>query len=65
MAHPGRDQIAGMGEVAKQRLVQELVPHPTIEAFDKAVLHWLAGRDVVPFERVSGLLCIADWVHAS
>ena len=51
---PGRDQIAGMGEVAEQRLVQELVPHPAVEAFDKAVLHRLARRDVVPFDLVLG-----------
>lgn len=34
---PGRNQIAGMGEVAEQRLVQELVPHPAIEALNEAV----------------------------
>ena len=51
---PGRDQIAGMGEVAEQRLVQELVPHPAIEAFHETVLHRLSGRDVVPFDLVLG-----------
>ena len=47
------DQIAGMGEVVEQGLVQELVPHPAVEAFDKAVLHPFTGRDVVPFHLVS------------
>ena len=51
---PSRDQIAGMGEVAEQRLIQELVPHPTVEAFDETVLHGLAGRDLVPFDPLLG-----------
>ncbi len=45
---PGRNQIANAGQIAEQRLVQNLVPHPAVEAFDKAVLHWFARRDVVP-----------------
>lgn len=45
----GRDQIAGVGEVAEQRLVQKLVPHPTVEAFHKAILHGLARCDVVSY----------------
>lgn len=35
VGHPGRDQIAGMGEVAEQGLVQKCVPHPAVEAFDE------------------------------
>lgn len=46
------DQIAGMGEVVEQGLVQERVPHPAVEAFDKAVLHRSTGRDVVSFHLV-------------
>lgn len=50
----GCEQIAGMGEVAKQCLVQKLVSHPAVEAFDETVLHQLARRDVVPFDLVLG-----------
>ena len=68
---PCRHQFAGIVEVAEQGFVQKLVPHPAIEAFYEAVLHWLAGRDVVPFNLglgaplqngVQGQLCpiIAD-----
>ncbi len=49
---PGCEQIAGMGEVAKQRLVQKLIPHPAVEAFDETVLHRLARRDVMPIDLV-------------
>ena len=31
-------------------LVQALVTQSAVEAFDKAVLHGLAGRDVVPLD---------------
>ena len=51
---PVGNELAGMCQVAKQCLSQELVPHPTVEAFDEAVLHGLAGRDVVPFDLVLG-----------
>ena len=51
---PGRNQVAGMGEVAEQRLVQELVPHPAVEAFHETILHRLAWRDVVPLDLVLG-----------
>lgn len=34
---PFGDQIARVGDVAKQRLIQKLVPHSTIEAFHEAV----------------------------
>ena len=46
--------ITGLCQVAEQRLVQELVPHPAVEAFDETVLHRLARRDVVPFDLVLG-----------
>lgn len=51
---PFGDQIARVGDVAKQRLIQELVPHSTIEAFHEAVLHWLSRRDVMPFDLLLG-----------
>lgn len=34
VGHPSRDQITGMGEVAEQRLLQTLIPHRAVEAFD-------------------------------
>src|SRR3546814_14874405 len=39
-----------MIEVEEQRLVQKLITHPAIEALDIAVLHRLAGRDVMPLD---------------
>ena len=50
----GRHQLAGMGEVAEQGLVQKLVPHPAVEALDKSILRGLSGRDVVPFGLLLG-----------
>ena len=37
-----------MTEVVEQVFVQAFVTHPAVEAFDEPVLHWLAGRDVMP-----------------
>jgi len=34
----------------KQGLVQQFIPHPPVEGFDEAVLHGLAGGDVVPVD---------------
>lgn len=51
---PSCDQLARMSPVAEQGLVQELVAHPSIEAFDKTILHWLARRDVMPVDPVLG-----------
>lgn len=35
-----------MGEIAEHGLVEQLVPHPTVEALHEAVLHWLSpSRD--------------------
>ena len=50
--HAGCDQIARMGEVAKQSFDQKLVPLPVVEAFDKAALHRPAWRDAMPFNCV-------------
>ena len=43
----GRDQIAGMGAVAKQRLVQKLVPHFAVVAYN------LLDRDSLALEEVA------------
>ena len=43
-----------MNWAAEHRFVQELVAHSAVEAFHKPILHWLAGRDVVPFDLMRG-----------
>jgi hypothetical protein len=35
-------------ETEEQTLIEQLVPHPAIEAFAKTILHGFAGRDEVP-----------------
>lgn len=44
---PFRDCGAGLSEQRKQSLVEALVAEAAVEAFDEAVLHWLAGGDVM------------------
>ena len=51
---PFPDRGAGMGHVAEHGLVQKLVAHAAVETLDKAVLHWLAGSDVVPLDVALG-----------
>ena len=50
VGRPSRDQITGMGEISVPRFVEKLVAHPAVAAFDKAVLHRLTWRDIVPFD---------------
>ena len=38
----------GMAQRREQVFVQAFLAHLSIEAFHQAVLHWLAGRDVMP-----------------
>lgn len=52
VVHPFSDGLPCLIETEEQRLVQELVPHLAIEAFDIAVLHGLAGGDVMPIDLV-------------
>jgi hypothetical protein len=40
-----------MVEIAEQRLVQEFVAEPAVEALDEGVLGWLARRDGSPCGR--------------
>jgi len=47
---PFLDDLTSLVEVCKQVLVEAFVAQPAVEAFDKAVLHRLAGRDVVPLD---------------
>lgn len=47
---PAGDLLAGMGKAGEQRLVEQFVAHPPIEALDIGVLGRLAGRGVVPLD---------------
>ena len=47
---PGRERGAGMAQGREQRLVQEFVTQPTVEALNEGILCGLAGRDVVPVD---------------
>ena len=48
IAPPGLQYGTGVRQRAEQRLVQQLVAQPAVEAFDEAVLLRLARRDVMP-----------------
>ena len=48
VAPPGFEHDAGVRQGPEQRLVQQLVTQPPVEAFVEAVLLGLARRDVVP-----------------
>lgn len=50
---PGGEAGPKIGEVGEQRLVEQLVPQPAIEAFDEAILHRLARGDVMPVDPLS------------
>src|SRR6266536_1570026 len=45
---PGLQYGTGVRRRFEQRLVQQLIAEPAVEAFDEAVLLRFAGRDVVP-----------------
>jgi hypothetical protein len=47
---PCRDQMAGMAQGREQVLVKAFIPKAAIEALDKAVLHRLSRRDVMPLD---------------
>ena len=48
--NPGSDLDPCVGKAHEQGLVQQFVAHAAVEAFDEAVLHRLAGGDVMPFD---------------
>ena len=50
VGYPVRNDGSGVNWAGEHRFVQELVAHSAVEAFHEAILHWLAGRDVVPFD---------------
>ena len=47
---PFFDDVACLGEVGEQMLVEALVAQAAVEALDEAVLHRFARCDVVPFD---------------
>lgn len=47
---PCRDQMSGVAHGGEQVLVQAFIPQAAVEALHEAVLHRVAGRDVVPFD---------------
>ena len=49
---PCRGRAAGVAQQREQVFVEALVPHPSVDVFDQAVLHGFAGRDVVPADLV-------------
>jgi len=50
IGHPIGELLAGVRERREQRLVEQLVTKPSVEAFHEGVLQWLAGRDLVPLD---------------
>ena len=48
---PCFDDLLGVAVASKYVFVQTLVAQAAVEAFDKAVLHGLAGCDVMPFNK--------------
>jgi hypothetical protein len=47
---PFLDDLTSFVEICEQVFVQAFVAQPAVEAFNKTVLHRLAGRDVVPLD---------------
>ncbi len=47
---PVADNIPGMPVAVEQVLVEALIPETPVERFNEPILHWLARRDVVPFD---------------
>src|SRR5438874_11011553 len=49
---PRSDDLTSLVEIEEQALVKKLATHAAVERFDIAILHRLAGRDVVPFHLI-------------
>ena len=47
---PCRNQFLSLAQVREQVLVEAFVPQASVEALDEAVLHRLAGSDVMPID---------------
>jgi hypothetical protein len=52
---PARGSVTSGLRQREQRPVEELIPKTAVEALDEAILHRLAGRDIMPFD--AGLIC--------
>ena len=50
--HPCSDHRSCVIKAEEQRLIQQLIAHLAIEAFDIAILHGLARGDLVPVDLV-------------
>ncbi len=61
---PSSEPAPGVVEPEEQRLVQESIAHPAVEALDEGVLHRRARCDEVPVDRVLQRR-LRDPVHAS
>ena len=58
---PTSERRPGMVEVAEQYLVEEFVPHSSIECLAETVLHRTTMRDVVPLN--AALSCPHSWTE--
>jgi len=47
---PSVEHEADVGQRREQRFVEAFVPQAPVEAFDEAILHRLARRDVMPLD---------------
>lgn len=47
---PTSELDASLGQRREQRLVQQLIPQPAVEALDEGILRRLARRDVMPVD---------------
>src|SRR5690606_4027738 len=52
IADPFANRAAGMAEAEEQRLIEQLIPHPAVEALDECILHRLSRRNIVPVDLV-------------
>lgn len=50
VAAPCRDYMAGMAQAVEQMLVGAFIAQAAIEALHQAILHGIAGCDVMPFD---------------
>ena len=47
---PVRNDSSGVSRAAEHGFVQELIAHPTVEAFDKGILRRLTRCNVMPVD---------------
>ena len=54
ICHPVRKDCPGMGRATEHGIIEKLISHPSIEAFDKTVVRGFARGDVVPLDVLRG-----------